>query len=74
MVLNNTEDWLNPDYRATSVPYDVGGQAEFYIQAVNWPAWGAAAAESLQMHHSLRLEPTENIGNPAAGTAPARNL
>lgn len=37
VVLNNTEDWLDPTagYTATYQPFNLGGQSEFYIQAVN---------------------------------------
>ena len=37
VVLNNTEDWLDPTpgYTSTYVPMAMGGQAEFFFQAVN---------------------------------------
>ena len=41
VVLNNTEDWLNPaaaydsEYNHPEDLFEMGGQAEFYIQAVN---------------------------------------
>jgi len=43
VVINNNEDWLDPtaNYTPTYVPFAMGGQAEFYIQAVDLPevAW-----------------------------------
>lgn len=35
VVLNNTEDWLDPTAAYSVVPWDLGGQAEFYVQAVD---------------------------------------
>ena len=36
VVLNNTEDWLDPTpaYTASYVPFAMGGQAEFYVQSL----------------------------------------
>jgi len=36
VVLNNTEDWLDPTpaYTSTYVPFAMGGEAEFYMQAL----------------------------------------
>lgn len=37
VVLNNAEDWLDPSpgYTAGYVPYNLGGEAEFFFQAVD---------------------------------------
>lgn len=37
VVLNNTEDWLDPTpgYTSSYQPFNMGGQAEFYFQAVD---------------------------------------
>ncbi len=39
VVINNNEDWLNPtaNYTPDYQPFVMGGQAEFYIQAVDLP-------------------------------------
>jgi len=35
VVLNNTENWLNPTERFSSTTFDMGGEAEIFVQAVN---------------------------------------
>ncbi len=37
VVLNNTEDWLDPTpaYSSTYIPFNMGGEAEFFFQAIN---------------------------------------
>jgi hypothetical protein len=40
VVLNNTEEWLNPAADYNTTPWNMGGQAQFVIQAV--PGYGVA--------------------------------
>jgi hypothetical protein len=40
VVLNNTEDWLNPAANYNTTKWNMGGQAQFVIQAV--PGYGVA--------------------------------
>ena len=37
VVLNNTEDWLDPRENYNTTTGNLGGQAEFYLQAVDMP-------------------------------------
>lgn len=35
VVANDTEDWLDPTPDYNTIPWDLGGEAEFFVQAVN---------------------------------------
>ena len=37
VVLNNTEDWLDPAENYNTTMWNLGGEAEFYVQAVDMP-------------------------------------
>jgi hypothetical protein len=60
VVLNNNEDWLNPTAAFSSIPWDLGGQAEFYVQTVASGDFGGTACWMGQNYGNLGF-----IGDPA---------
>ena len=67
VVLNNTEDWLDatPGYTPAYTPYAMGGQAEFYAQAVNLDgtAWDPAPGSTFGDFGGTACWIGQNYGN-----------
>ena len=66
-VLNNTEDWLDPtsDYTSTYVPFAMGGQAEFFFQAVDLDGtvWDTDASSAFNDFGGTAAWMGQNYGN-----------
>ena len=67
VVLNNTEDWLDPTpgYTSSFVAWAMGGQAEVYFQAINLDgtAWDTDTTSAFDDHGGTAAWIGQNYGN-----------
>lgn len=77
VVLNHSEDWLNPTpaYTAAYQPFALGGQAELYVQAVNLDGteWDPAPEEPFDDFGGTACWIGQNYGNLPFVLDPAFN-
>jgi hypothetical protein len=68
VVLNNTEDWLDPtpNYTSTYQPFNMGGQAEIVVQTIDPGDFGGTFCWMGQNYGNLpfKADPVWNYTNP----------